>query len=75
MVAEDAYPQSCQIDKSSCEFLQKQLLDIFCDELFHDYLRMKIMRVNSKNCPNRVVFDMNRVQVFPQGNFHVPYPL
>ena len=47
-VAEDAYPQSCQVDKYSCELVQKQLLDIFCDGLFHDYLRMKVMRANSK---------------------------
>ena len=47
-VAEDAYPQSCQVDKYSCELVQKQLLDIFCDGLFYDYLRMKVMRANSK---------------------------
>ena len=47
-VAEDAYPQSCQADKYSYELVQKQLLDIFCDGLFHDYLRMKVMRANSK---------------------------
>ena len=46
-VAEDAYPQSCIVDNSSCELVQKHLLDIFCDGLFHDDLRMKVMRANS----------------------------
>ena len=47
-VAEDAYPPLCQADKSGFDLVQRQLLDIFCDGLFHDYLRMKVMRANSK---------------------------
>ena len=30
-VAEDAYPPSCQADRSGFDLVQRQLLDIFCD--------------------------------------------
>ena len=57
-VAEDAYPPSCQADKSGYDLVQRQLLDIFCDGLFHDYLRMKVMRANSKTFEEAVEIAM-----------------
>ena len=57
-VAEDAYPPSCQADKSGFDLVQRQLLDIFCDGLFHDYLRMKVMRANSKTFEEAVEIAM-----------------
>ena len=41
-LAEDAY--SAPFDEREFKLVQKQLVDIFCDGLCHDYLRMKVMR-------------------------------
>ena len=47
-VAEDAYPLSDQDHESSKVLVQKQLIDIFCDGLFHDFLRYKVLREDPK---------------------------
>ena len=45
-VAEDAYPPNTQETDEARKLVQKQLVDIFCDGLFHDYLRMKVLRAD-----------------------------
>jgi hypothetical protein len=42
-VAELAYPDA-QLQRETKEFIQRQLVDVFCDGLYFDYLRMKILR-------------------------------
>ena len=39
-ITEDAYHPSSQKDQLGPEIFQRQFLDVFCDGLFHDYLRM-----------------------------------
>ena len=46
-LAEDAYPTP--FDERENKLVQKQLVDIFCDGLCHDYLRMKVMRSDPHN--------------------------
>ena len=43
-IAEDAYPTP--YDERDHHLVQKQLIDIFCDGLCFDYLRMKVLREN-----------------------------
>ena len=57
-IAEDTYPPSSQKDQSGRELVQKQLLDVFCDGLFHDYLRMKVMRTDPKTFEEAVEIAM-----------------
>jgi hypothetical protein len=42
-VAELAYPDA-HMQKETKEFIQRQLVDVFCDGLYFDYLRMKVLR-------------------------------
>jgi hypothetical protein len=42
-VAELAYPDA-HMHKETKDFIQKQLVDVFCDGLYFDYLRMKVLR-------------------------------
>lgn len=47
-VAEDAYPAESGFDRNTHDLIQKQMVDSFCDGLYHDYLRMKVMREDPK---------------------------
>jgi hypothetical protein len=49
-IAEDAYDP----DKMTDQLVQQQLVDIFCDGLSFDYLRLKILRENPKTLENAI---------------------
>ena len=57
-IDEDAYPPACQKDQSGRELVQKQLYDVFCDGLFHDYLRMKVIGTDPKTFEEAVEIAM-----------------
>lgn len=49
-IAEDAYDSERMADP----LIQQQLVDIFCDGIAYDYLRMKILRENPRNLESAV---------------------
>lgn len=53
-IAEDAYSK----DKLKDPLVQQQLVDIFCDGLTFDYLRMKILRENPKDLESAIQLAM-----------------
>ena len=58
-IAEDAYPLSCRNDEPTRKMIEKQLVDIFCDSLYYDYLRLKVMREDPKDFETAVNIAMN----------------
>ena len=55
-LAEDAY--TAPFDEKEYAFIQKQLVDIFCDGLIYDYLRMKVLRCDPKSYEEAVEIAM-----------------
>ena len=53
-IADDAYDR----DKMTDQLVQQQLVDIFCDGLSFDYLRLKILRENPKTLENAIELAM-----------------
>lgn len=53
-IAEDAYSK----DRLKDPLVQQQLVDIFCDGLTFDYLRMKILRENPKDLESAIQIAM-----------------
>lgn len=51
-IAEDAYPS--QVTNETRDIIQKQLADTFCDGLYYDYLRMKVLREDPKTFESAV---------------------
>ena len=47
-IAKDAYP-SVEGHEEVQTLIQKQLLDIFCDGLCHDFIRLKVLRADPKS--------------------------
>ena len=57
-VAEDAFPEN-PCNETAKNILEKQLVDIFCDSLYHDYLRLKLMREDPQDYESAVSIAMN----------------
>ncbi|KAK3108899.1 hypothetical protein FSP39_018195 [Pinctada imbricata] len=55
-LAEDAY--TAPFDETEYAFIQKQLVDIFCDGLFYDYLRMRVLRCDPRGYDEAVEIAM-----------------
>ena len=58
-VAEDAYPPSACSNETARKILEKQLVDIFCDSLHYDYLRLKVMREDPQEFETAVNIAIN----------------
>ena len=58
-IAEDAYPSAACENEAARKILEKQLVDIFCDSLYYDYLRLKVMREEPRDFESAVNIAMN----------------
>ena len=58
-IAEDAYPPSACSNETARQVVEKQLVDIFCDSLYYDHLRIKVMREDPQDFESAVNIAMN----------------
>ena len=66
-LAEDAYPTP--FDEKMHQLVQKQLVDIFCDGLCYDYLRMKVLREDPESYEKAVEIAMKEQSL--RKRFHL----
>ena len=59
LIAEDAYPPSACSNETARQVVEKQLVDIFCDSLYYDHLRIKVMREDQQDFESAVDIAMN----------------